>query len=255
LKSELSGKHIHWLDVHAHFDLDEQFNLNAKEVLERFGVQFVPLEEANSLLIELPQSISEEHAQHLKTTLQEHSDKRCYLVGHTDQIHELTQSLEHTFYSIETPFNTLKVIECLAKEQSHETATSTLMSQCNFNGKHILLVEDSPINQLIAQEMLGLFGLRVTTADNGEIAVEKAQVDVFDLILMDIQMPEMDGMEATRIIRTDSFNQTTPIVALTANVMTEDVKLYKEIGMDCHLPKPFKPEQLISILETYLGNA
>ena len=111
-------------------------------------------------------------------------------------------------------------------------------------GGKVLVVEDNEINQMVALGMLESLGYEVDTADNGILALEALEDEVYDVILMDCQMPEMDGYEATRRIRTHE-NRTVasiPIIALTANAMSGDAEKCIAAGMDDYLSKPFEPE-------------
>ncbi|WP_415902306.1 response regulator [Neptuniibacter sp. QD29_5] len=112
----------------------------------------------------------------------------------------------------------------------------------------ILLVEDNLINQQIATEMLVGLGLDVTIAENGLDAFNQAKDVLFDLILMDIQMPVMDGLEATEKIRELVAYRDIPIIAMTANAMQEDIERSKTAGMDAHITKPIQPEVLLQTL-------
>lgn len=105
-------------------------------------------------------------------------------------------------------------------------------------GAAVLLVEDNEINQQIAQELLTGVGLNVTIANNGLIALNILENKSFDLILMDVQMPEMDGYEATRQIRLNDRIRTLPIVAMTAHAMSGDREKCLEVGMDAYIAKP-----------------
>ena len=128
-------------------------------------------------------------------------------------------------------------------------------SKIHFDGQLVLLVEDNVINQLIAKEELEDLGLQVTVAANGRQAVDAWQHGAFALILMDMHMPEMDGLEATRIIRKrelSSQKQQTPIVALTANAMKEDYQRCLDAGMNDYLTKPFQPHGLATKLAKIL---
>lgn len=116
---------------------------------------------------------------------------------------------------------------------------------------HVLLVEDNEINQEVACELLKRMGLTVETAVNGEQAVEEVKNKHFDVVLMDIQMPIMDGYEATRTIR--SFNQSIPIVALTAAAMIEDREKAMQNGMNAHLGKPIDRQELYKTLVQWLS--
>jgi len=120
----------------------------------------------------------------------------------------------------------------------------------------ILLVEDNPINQMIAQKMLEKVGLKATLANNGVEAMQQLNEQAFDLVLMDCQMPEMDGFDATREIRKLEIKalnkQPVPVVAMTANVMSGDRERCLEVGMDDYIGKPVQRDQLESVLRKWL---
>lgn len=118
-------------------------------------------------------------------------------------------------------------------------------------GLKILLVEDNTLNQFLATTVLEAKGLQVEIADNGSAAINKLKNHTFDLILMDIQMPIMGGLEATQIIRNE-LGITTPIIALTAKAIKGDEQIYLEAGMDGYLSKPFEPEQLVNTVATII---
>ncbi|MDD5716446.1 MAG: ATP-binding protein [Sulfuricurvum sp.] len=115
---------------------------------------------------------------------------------------------------------------------------------------HILLAEDNEVNQIVAEENLKTLGYRVSIAQNGKEAVEMVQEKRYDLILMDIQMPVMDGFEATRQIR--NLNIDIPIIALSAAVLQIDKKLTIDSGMNAHIAKPIDLEELQRVLHIYL---
>ena len=112
--------------------------------------------------------------------------------------------------------------------------------------KNVLLVEDNEINQMIAEAMLESIGLNVTVADNGQQALDEVKEKNYDLVLMDIQMPVMDGITACRKIR--ETNQLLPIIALTANVMSDDILKYQMEGFNDHIAKPIDLDVLIQVL-------
>nr|MBP8137148.1 response regulator [Candidatus Eisenbacteria bacterium] len=123
-----------------------------------------------------------------------------------------------------------------------------------FDRVRILLAEDIPTNQKVATRMLEKIGCAVYVAENGQIAFEKFKSERFDLVLMDCQMPEMDGFEATRAIRAHEaqFGGRIPIVALTANAMEGDRERCLQSGMDDFVSKPVRRDTLILALERWL---
>ena len=119
---------------------------------------------------------------------------------------------------------------------------------------HILVVEDNTINQMLITTYLDKFGHTFEIASNGKEAVAAASAKVYDLILMDVQMPEMDGIEATRLIRAlEGAVGTQPIVALTANAMHGDRENYLEAGMNDYLAKPIIAANLLEMLNRMLS--
>jgi CheY-like chemotaxis protein len=119
-----------------------------------------------------------------------------------------------------------------------------------LNGARILLVEDNELNQQVAMELLLDTGVSIELATDGLMALQAAQSISFDLILMDIQMPEMDGLQATREIR--KFDTSTPIVAMTAHAMEGDRDRSLDAGMNAHITKPIEPAELYNILSSHI---
>ncbi len=117
-------------------------------------------------------------------------------------------------------------------------------------GQHILLVEDNPINRKVVINLLEKAGHRVDFAENGQQAVEALQSRQYNLVLMDIQMPEMDGYEATLQIRAAETNaHHTPIIAMTAHVMAADLERCMAVGMDGYISKPVKPSEIMEVID------
>jgi protein-histidine pros-kinase len=120
---------------------------------------------------------------------------------------------------------------------------------------HVLLVEDNPINQKVAARLLEKAGHTVTFAINGREAVDCVQERAFDLVLMDVQMPEMDGLEATQEIRRQEAGtpRRLPIVALTAHALNGDRERCLEAGMDAYVAKPVQSDALFQAMAEALG--
>jgi CheY-like chemotaxis protein len=120
-------------------------------------------------------------------------------------------------------------------------------------GARVLLAEDNKINQVVALGHLEDAKLSVDLAENGEIAVRKVRDNNYDLVLMDVQMPVMDGLEATRVIRSDPRFRSLPIIAMTASAMAADRDLCLEAGMDDHISKPIDPNRLLDVLLRWIA--
>lgn len=126
-------------------------------------------------------------------------------------------------------------------------------SDSDLANSRILLVEDNPINQLVANKILTQWQCEVDIAENGEVALELLAQQRYSVVLMDLQMPVMGGVEATVKLRTEgNLNQNVPIIAMTAHNSPEHIKECLEVGMQEHLPKPIDRDLLKSLLETYL---
>ena len=113
----------------------------------------------------------------------------------------------------------------------------------------VLLAEDNPVNQKLAQRLLERAGHTVTLVDNGRLAVEAVSANSFDVVLMDVQMPNMDGLEATRRLRASERGRRLHVVAMTANAMQGDRERCIDAGMDDYVPKPVTPDYLARALE------
>jgi len=122
-----------------------------------------------------------------------------------------------------------------------------------IKGAKVLLVEDNEINQEVADEILSGAGLIVSIVSDGKEAVEAVKKDTYDAVLMDIQMPVMDGYEATRMIRKDLKYKDLPIIAMTANVMAGDAEKSLDAGMNAHVGKPIDPDELFGTLAKWIS--
>lgn len=148
-----------------------------------------------------------------------------------------------------------RLLNILEKNKVAQNKNGNAENMQWLSGKLILLVEDNEFNQIVALEILDAYGASVVVADNGKVAVDLLQEGgAFDLILMDIQMPIMDGYEATRVIRQDLGMQSLPIVAMTANATASDREMCLEKGMDEYLSKPIDRARLEDVLQKFLIN-
>ena len=121
----------------------------------------------------------------------------------------------------------------------------------DFAGGHVLVVDDNALNRMVIEQYLKVQGLTVTLAEDGLQALEMGEKQEFDLILMDLRMPGMDGFEASRALRKIGCN--TPIVALSASSYSEIADRLKDSGVDNFEMKPFKPGSLLLKLQRYIG--
>jgi signal transduction histidine kinase/CheY-like chemotaxis protein/HAMP domain-containing protein len=132
------------------------------------------------------------------------------------------------------------------------------VAETSGHGVCVLLVEDTPVNQVLGRAILEKQGFQVVLAEDGRLAVDAALRRTFDIILMDMQMPNMDGLEATRLIREEeraSGRVAVPIIAMTANAMDSDRDRCMEAGMDAFLAKPFRRQEIMAVLGRFLSSA
>lgn len=146
------------------------------------------------------------------------------------------------------------LLTAIGEQEAKENTVPAAETE-NFKGKHILLVEDNELNREIAYEILNEYGFNVDTAENGKEAVDKvssSEPGEYDLVLMDIQMPIMNGYEATKGIRalSDAALAAVPIVAMTANAFDEDRKAASECGMNGFISKPINMTEVIDTLQS-----
>ncbi len=145
-------------------------------------------------------------------------------------------------------FDTAVVALGAGAERPEQVQTGPSFDIDRMRGARILLVEDNEINQEVAIGQLEDAEAFVDLAENGELALRMIRDNEYDAVLMDMQMPVMDGVEATRIIRTNPSFETLPIIAMTANAMASDRMLCLEAGMNDHIAKPIDPDQLFGVL-------
>jgi CheY-like chemotaxis protein/HPt (histidine-containing phosphotransfer) domain-containing protein len=140
----------------------------------------------------------------------------------------------------------------LYSEEAPLDVTHCLMQNLSLQDKHVLLVEDNALNLEVAEKLLQGFGIKISTAMTGYECLQMLKQYSFDLILMDLQMPGIDGYETTRRIREQAAYATLPIIAMTATALPGDRETCLQAGMNDHLPKPVDPRRLYNVLHHWL---
>jgi len=128
------------------------------------------------------------------------------------------------------------------------TAAFELDALTSLGGRRVLVVDDHPVNRRVIRLFLEPFGCELVEVENGQEALAAVEAEAFDIVLMDVNMPVMDGLEATRRLRADPRWRNLPIVALTADVMSTQIRTCLEAGMDAHVAKPIDMRNLLTIL-------
>ena len=150
------------------------------------------------------------------------------------------------------------IMQALSKDAPREFAPLDRKEQAldmlkGLEGARVLLVEDNELNQQVAMEILAGAGMIVSLAGNGQEALDAVQANRYDAVLMDVQMPVMDGYTATRIIRRDLRFKDLPIIAMTAHAMAGDQEKSAAAGMNDHVTKPIDPKQLYAVLARWIS--
>jgi CheY-like chemotaxis protein/anti-sigma regulatory factor (Ser/Thr protein kinase) len=148
-------------------------------------------------------------------------------------------------------FDKVSAVEQNQEETNRLTAEDRIKAY--WSGAHVLLVEDEPINQEVSRGLLEEVNLKVDLAKDGLEALAMATQNDYALILMDLQIPKMDGVEATKAIRLLPGRQNTPILAMTANAFDEDRQICLDAGMNDHISKPVNPDFLFETLDKWLS--
>ena len=159
------------------------------------------------------------------------------------KIHVVSKEHVGSTFSVVIPYQIGKV-----KTITQVPKQATKLKNINTSQLHVLLVEDNDINRLYAKSILKNWQCQIDVAENGLVAIEKVKNNFYDVVLMDVQMPVMDGYEATKAMRAMHQSARVPIIALTANATHSDVEKCLSSGMNDYLPKPFTPEDLYNKL-------
>ncbi|WP_028022264.1 ATP-binding protein [Enterovibrio calviensis] len=168
------------------------------------------------------------------------------MISHDGMIDELGMPCLINPVSPDTLFNALSIDDPLPTNVEEKTSVDV-----RFNGLNVLVAEDHLVNQDLMMLVLNSLGCTASLAENGLKALGMHSENQYDLILMDCQMPEMDGFEATRKIR--EFDELTPIIAVTANALSGDAERCIDSGMNAHLAKPFTKDQLVKLMLLYVS--
>jgi signal transduction histidine kinase/CheY-like chemotaxis protein len=149
-------------------------------------------------------------------------------------------------FSFTLPFETVKPSNVNDETSPQKTLSQRIAEAAkSLENIHVLLVEDTPLNQQVASQFLRNAKLHVSIADNGKEALELIEKSTFDVVLMDVQMPVMDGIEATRIIRQIPQCANLPIIAMSAGVTLDEQEKCQEVGMSDFIAKPINPVQML----------
>jgi signal transduction histidine kinase/DNA-binding response OmpR family regulator/HPt (histidine-containing phosphotransfer) domain-containing protein len=270
LREDLEGKRILVVDdneaarlllgrllVELHLDVDSaESGAQALDMLDRAVAQGKPYE-ALYLDWQMPGMNGIELAQKVRERPYDQMPKMVLVTGYGRE--EVLKSAEDIRLDnvLVKPVNGSMLFDSVTRlfgqfnpeaDDDRDGGKGAAASMTAIRGAKVLLVEDNDLNQEVATELLRGVGLVVDVADNGQIAVEKVQAAAYDIVLMDMQMPVMDGLSATRIIRQmPQFNEL-PIVAMTANAMQADREACRAAGMDDHVAKPIEPQELFQAL-------
>ncbi len=183
------------------------------------------------------------------------SKKLCRMMGGNIWVESEFGSGSTFHFTIRCLSSTPLLIE-KPTENNMSNLSSTLSDQYNIENllnKKILLVDDNEVNLTIAYKILSQAGMKISSAQNGKQALNALKSKKFDAILMDIQMPVMDGYTATRIIKENPDWQHIPVIAMSANVLVTDVQKAMDSGMEAHIAKPLKINDMLNTLNSILS--
>ena len=167
----------------------------------------------------------------------------------------LSDDFSHILYRPLSYSHLHSVLRQVDSTSSQNSADSTLIGPCLYEQSRVLLVEDNPTNLVVAQQMLDRLGIRTSVAGNGQEAIDMLEDTHFDLVLMDCQMPVMDGYQATRLIRgnnSEVLDHKIPIVAMTAHALAGDKEKCLAAGMNDYMTKPITLDRVEEVLKCWL---
>ena len=237
--------HIEELLMHWTFrDIDKAFNFDLANTL---------LDLNQYDLVIVGQKVQLETYEDVFAMIRQHN-AACQIISYWEAGTAINSESDHIMLHL--PVKQSDLYDALVlKTDPHKRmcAMENLSEKADYQGSSVLLVEDNLVNQQVAQELLSLFNCQVTLANNGQEALDLVQIEMFDIILMDIQMPVMDGITATKEIRAlgGTFSEM-PIIALTAHNLAGDKEKSITAGMQDHITKPIEVKELNRVLNQYL---
>ena len=243
--------------LNPHIDQKYMINHNLETYISYTGAKIVHYTEETLLALKssskLPDILFIDHkfryrGEELKPFLE--FDTKIIVMSTGEHKGSLKRYESHIYKVMYKPINFTKTLKLLSKKSE----ITKVKQKNSYENVHILVTEDNSINQKLITNVLNRIGIEVTIANNGQEALELFRENEFDMILMDIEMPIMGGLEATGKILNYEQNNTkehTPIVALTANALSGDREMYIGAGMDSYLSKPIELEALNTVLKTY----
>ena len=194
-----------------------------------------------------------------------HAPRIILVTGHGHEEYDNQPGVELLDNTLTKPVNPSLLFNVIMEVFGHEVereSTSRSRGQAvnedalrTIRGARILLVEDNQINQQVASELLEQAHMVVDIANNGQEALDKLELNIYDCVLMDIQMPVMDGYTATRTLRKNPRFAGLPVLAMTANAMVEDMEEAEAAGMNAHIAKPIDPQDLLTKLIKWIKPA
>ena len=237
---------------------------SAKEAIERISAAQTDSKPFDLVLMDwkMPEMNGLQAARHIKTQLELATMPKIIMVTAYGQKEVMSASDDYELLDgfLMKPINRSSLLDAIMTAFGHQSASQlfvrgTSNSVTKLAGTSLLLVEDNDINQQVARELLEQAKIRVTIANDGQEALDMVAKERFDAVLMDLQMPVMDGFEATRKIRSQKNFADLIIIAMTANAMVGDREKCLEAGMNDHVGKPVVPNELYATLVKWIHNS
>lgn len=239
------------------YDVNDTFKNQLKKVLTVMNIEYVEISDISEIDKSSNKNILLVSEYHYNTekwvkSYSENIPMILFYIPHDDFNISDIQTNE-TILTIPKPFNSSVFFDSLMNLifKEYKPQLQENMIEVDDISAKVLLVEDNEVNQIVAIEYLESFGCSVDLATNGLEAVKKVEQNSYDIVFMDVQMPQMDGLQATKIIRNE-LKLDIPIIAMTANAMAQDIEQTNEAGMNAHISKPIDPNKIKENLEYFV---